>query len=147
MTMKNNRGIHMLNKIMTSTGLSKILEDTPNEDELRMTILYQWNTWIMEKNENDNKKWGNKLLRAMVEDGLILLPCESQIEHCKTGISQPSKDVLLTCKLLAPDIQATLEMFLKYLQKIILIHLPKLSSTSQLKLRKPALKRLAHRVI
>ena len=137
----------MLNKILTSTGLSNILEDTPNEDELRMTLLCQWNTWIMEKNENDNKKWGNKLLRAMVEDGLILLPCESQIEHCRIGISQPSKDVLLTCKLLAPDIQATLEIFLKYLQKIILIHLPKLLSTSQLKLRKPALKRLAHRVI
>ena len=135
----------MLNKILTSTGLSKILEDTPNEDELRMTLLCQWNTWIMEKNENTNKKWGNNLLRAMVEDGLILLPCEYQIKHCKTGISHPSKDVLLTCKLLAPEIQATLEMFLKYLQKIILIHLPKLTSTSQLKLRKPALKRLAHR--
>ena len=100
----------MLNKIMTFTGLSKILEDIPNEDELRIKILYQWNTWIMEKNENNNKKWSNKLLRAMVEDGLILLPCELQIEHCKSGISQPSKDVLLTCKLLAPDLQATLKM-------------------------------------
>ena len=136
----------MLNKIITSTGLSNILEDTPNEDELRMTILYQWNAWIMEKNENANKKWANNLLRAMVEDGLILLPCESQIEHYKIGISHPSKDVLLTCKLLAPGLQATLEIFLKYLQKIILIHLPKLSATSQLKLRKPALKRLANRV-
>ena len=137
----------MLNKIMTSTGLSKILEDIPNEDELRIKILYQWNTWIMEKNENNNRKWSNKLLRAMVEDGLILLPREMQIEHCKSGISKPSKDVLLTCKLLAPDLQATLKMFLKYLQQIILIYLPKLSPTSQLKLRKPALKRLARKTI
>ena len=145
--MKDNRSIHMLNKIMTSTGLSSILEDNPNEDELRMKILYQWDTWIMEKNENDTKKWGNKLLRAMVEDGLIRLPCNLQINHCKSVISQSSEDVLLTCKLLAPDLYATLEIFLKYLQKIILIHLPKLSPTSQLKLRKPALKRLARKVI
>ena len=137
----------MLNKIMNSTGFSKIIEDSPNEDELRITILYQWNTWIMEKNENNNKNWSIKLLRALVEDGLILLPDEMQIEHCENGISKPSKDVLLTCKLLAPDLQATVEVFLKYLQQIILIYLPKLSPTSKLKLRKPALKRLTYKTI
>ena len=134
----------MLNKILTSTGLSNILEDTPNEDELRKILLCQWNTWIMEKNEEVKKEWGRKLLRVMVEDGLIILADESKTKQCKTDVSHPSNDVLLTCKLLAPDLQTTLEIFLKYIQKIIFSYLPKLTSTSQLKLRKPALKRLAH---
>ena len=136
----------MLNKILTSTGLSNILEANANEDELRKILLCQWNIWIKEKNEEIMKDWGKKLIRAMVEDGLVILPNESLIRLCKSGASHPSMEVFLTCKLLAPELLTTLEIFLKYIKNIIFVHLPMLTTTSQIKLRKPALKRLANRV-
>ena len=146
MNMNTNKGTPMLNKLLTSTGMSIILETNANEDALRKILLDQWNIWVREKNEEIKRDWGMKLVRAMVEDGLVILPKESLSRLSRTGASLPTEEVLLACKLLAPKLLPTIVVFLKYIQKVIFLHLPKLTSAGQIKLRKPALKRLANRV-
>ena len=95
--------VPLLNKIIAASGLSKLLEESPNEDDIRLAIKEQWCRWVAQKNETISFNWQIRLERAMIEDKLEKL-FNIEITNSKTirnnAASKTAEDILIKCKLL-----------------------------------------------
>ena len=138
--------VPLLNKIITSSGLSKMLEESTNEDDIRLAIKHQWCIWVAEKNAQISLNWQTKLERAMKEDRLdelFNIEYRNPRKILKNVASEPTEEVLITCKLLAPELFPVILKFLDHLRYILFVELAKLTTAGKILLKRPSVKRIS----
>ena len=145
MVMDVYKPVPLLNKIIAGSGLSKMLEESPNEDEIRLAIKEQWCRWVAQKNEFLSQNWQIRLERAMIEDNLEHL---FNIESTNSKIirnnaaSSTAEEILIKCKLLAPELFPVIAKFFDYLRHIIFVELAKMTTAGKILLKRPSVKRI-----